>query len=543
MNVFDLSASLSLNTNEYEDKLNGAHGMASKIGGGIGKALGAGLAVAGTALTASAGAVVSLVKQSTEAFANYEQLVGGIETMFDDLSVNIEENANKAFKTAGLSANEYMETVMGFSASLNASLKATEGDISRSAELADQIIVDMADNANKMGSSMESIQNAYSGFAKQNYTMLDNLKLGYGGTKEEMQRLLDDANRINAEQGIMTEYSIENFSDIAEAIHVVQDEMGIAGTTAKEASTTIEGSINSMKGAWTNLIAGLGNSEADLDQLIDDLVTSAETVLANLLPVVERALQGLADVVVKAVPIIAEKLPQIVTDLAPKLLESASALLGGIVEALPSLIQVLIDQAPIIIQFIVDALVDNSPMIIECALKLIIALGVGLIKAIPQLLKSIPDIIKAIVKGLDEGTKEIREIGKNFIVGLWNGISDKIAWIKEKIAGFGQTVLDSIKGIFGIHSPSRVMRDEVGKMLALGLAEGWDNEIDNVKKDITNDLDLTSDVVSDVTVKTTSGSSKGFDFEGLVDAFSEALSQLEWEWDDRTLGRMVKSYA
>lgn len=543
MNVFDLSASLSLNTNEYENKLNGAHGMASKIGGGIGKALGAGLAVAGTALTASAGAVVSLVKQSTEAFANYEQLIGGIETMFEDLSYDIEENANKAFKTAGLSANEYMETVMGFSASLNASLKATEGDISRSAELADQIIVDMADNANKMGSSMESIQNAYSGFAKQNYTMLDNLKLGYGGTKEEMQRLLDDANRINAEQGIMTEYSIENFSDIAEAIHVVQDEMGIAGTTAKEASTTIEGSINSMKGAWTNLIAGLGNSEADLDQLIDDLVASAETVLANLLPVVERALQGLADVVVKAVPIIAEKLPQIVTDLAPKLLESASALLGGIVEALPSLIQVLIDQAPIIIQFIVDALVDNSPMIIECALKLIIALAVGLVKAIPQLVKSIPDIIKAIVKGLDEGTKEIREIGKNFIVGLWNGISDKIAWIKEKIAGFGQTVLDSIKGIFGIHSPSRVMRDEVGKMLALGLAEGWDNEIDNVKRDITSDLDLTSDVVSDVTVKTTSGSSKGFDYDSLTDSFEEALSRLEWNWDDRTLGRMVRSYA
>ena len=219
-------------------------------------------------------AMMDVGKSALNSFADYEQLVGGVDTLFKESSSKVQNYANNAYKTAGLSANEYMETVTSFSASL---LQSLNGDTAKSAEIADMAIIDMSDNANKMGTSMESIQNAYQGFAKQNYTMLDNLKLGYGGTKEEMERLIADANRVKEANGEMADLSIESFADVTEAIHLIQTEMGITGTTAEEASSTIQGSVSSMKSAWHNLLTGIASDNADLDKLLGDFISSVST--------------------------------------------------------------------------------------------------------------------------------------------------------------------------------------------------------------------------------------------------------------------------
>lgn len=340
-----------------------ASGPIKKISGAVGKGLATAAKLGGAAIGATATGLGILGKQALSAYADYEQLVGGIETLFEDLSVDIQENAAQAYKTAGLSANEYMETAMSFAASLNQSLKRTDGNIARSAELTDMAIRDMSDNANKMGTSMEAIQTAYQGFAKQNYTMLDNLKLGYGGTKTEMERLLADAQELSG-----VEYNIENLSDVYEAIHAIQTEMGISGitieeaneliasgamsaeeayallgTTAKEASTTISGSFNQLKGAWANFLAGLGNSDADLSGLIDNLVQSASTVLQNIKPVALQIVTGLATAIQAAAPIIADVLPQIAVELIPPLISAAATLVGALVKALPGILSAVWD--------------------------------------------------------------------------------------------------------------------------------------------------------------------------------------------------------
>ena len=269
----------------------------SKLGG-IAKGALKGIAVGASAAGAAVGV---LAKQSLEAYASYEQLTGGVETLFKDSADIVMGYAENAYKTAGLSANQYMDTVTSFSASL---LQSLDGDTAAAAEKANLAITDMSDNANKMGTTMESIQYAYQGFAKQNYTMLDNLKLGYGGTKEEMQRLLADAEAIS---GI--HYDISSYADVVDAIHVIQTEMGITGTTAKEASTTIEGSLNAAKAAWENLLTGMGDSNANFDALVENFVSAVSTAAENILPRLIEILSGVGNLIVELAPIISEAFP------------------------------------------------------------------------------------------------------------------------------------------------------------------------------------------------------------------------------------------
>ena len=278
------------------DLFNGKFGAALKKLGGIAASLKIGQMI---------GEVIS---DSIQAYANYEQLVGGVETLFEESSDMVQAYAKNAYKTAGLSANSYMETVTSFSASL---LQSLGGDTEKAARYADMAITDMSDNANKMGTSMESIQYAYQGFAKQNYTMLDNLKLGFGGTKSEMLRLLATADEINAKQGKYTKYSIDNLSDVYEAIHVVQGELGITGTTAKEASTTIQGAFNAMKASWENLLVALADPEADFSAIFGEMVDSASTLLANAIPILGNLL---GEMIIK--------LPEAIEQLAPVLLDA-----------------------------------------------------------------------------------------------------------------------------------------------------------------------------------------------------------------------------
>ena len=289
---------------------------------------------------AVASGIKSLISGAIEGYGEYEQLVGGVETLFGSSADTVIKNAETAYKTAGLSANAYMETVTSFSASL---LQSMGNDTEAAAKKADQALTDMSDNANKMGTDMQSIQNAYQGFAKQNYTMLDNLKLGYGGTKEEMQRLIDDANALNAAQGNYTNYSIESYADIVDAIHTVQTEMGITGTTALEASTTVEGSISSMKAAYQNFVTGLGDQNADIGALTEELIQSAGNVAKNVLPVIESVVKNIAetvreqgpDMITRFVAYATEKLPEVLK-LGVQLIVS---LVKGLAQNLPELLR------------------------------------------------------------------------------------------------------------------------------------------------------------------------------------------------------------
>lgn len=402
----------------------------------FGSALKSGLAVAAkaaaAATAAAAGAVIALTKSAVENYGEYEQLVGGVETLFKDSAGTVEEYAKNAYQTAGLSANEYMETVTSFSASL---LQSMGNDTEAAAKKADRAITDMSDNANKMGTDMQSIQNAYQGFAKQNYTMLDNLKLGYGGTKEEMQRLIDDANALNAAQGNYTNYTIESYADIVDAIHTVQTEMGITGTTAKEASTTIEGSIGAMKAAYANFVTGLGNDNADISELSSQLIQSVGTVAKNVLPVVETVLKNIAEAVQRDGPEMIEKF--------------------------------------------VSYAIEKLPEVISLGLQMVISLVKGIAQNIPQLVTSVLNMMATIVQTIWDSLPDIIDVGKNIVRGLWEGIKSMASWIGDKVSGFVSGLVSGVKGVLGIHSPSRVFAG-IGQNMALGLGQGFERQMQSV---------------------------------------------------------------
>ena len=480
----------------------GASGISNALGkiGGVAKTVGkvtaVGLGVASTA-------VVALGKSAIGAYANYEQLVGGVETLFKDSADTVIKNASKAYRTAGLSANEYMETVTSFSASL---LQSLGGDTVKASEMADMAITDMSDNANKMGTSMEMIQNAYNGFAKQNFTMLDNLKLGYGGTKQEMERLLADAEKLS---GI--HYDISSFSDITEAIHVIQTELDITGTTAKEASSTISGSLSMVKSSWTNLVTGMTSDSADFGTLIDEFVNSVSTAGENLIPRVSKILDGVANLVTQLAPKIIEKIPDMLSTLLPSVVNGAVALVNavvgvmpqlvqlivqtlpqfisgiqsifdGIVSALPellqticsalptlipmlikalisvittiasnfsSIIQPIIDNLPEIITSIVSALIDNLPALIEGCIQLTIALVGAMPQIIMALIEAIPQIVMSIAEGLIASAPIlINSIGQ-IVMGIVDGFWTIIEPFASAIGDFFSGVLETISGFLG----------------------------------------------------------------------------------------------
>jgi len=341
---------------DTKDAEKSAQGFGSKLGKGF-TALGVGLASVGATATATAG---KIVKSSLEAYASYEQLVGGVETLFKDSADQVKKYADEAYKTAGMSANQYMETVTSFSASL---LQGLEGDTEKASKKANKAIIDMSDNANKMGTSMEMIQNAYQGFAKQNYTMLDNLKLGYGGTASEMARLVRDSGVLGEAGKDLTAKNLNekvSFDQIVDAIHKVQTNMGITGTTSKEASTTIEGSVNSMKAAWENLLTSFGDKNQDTSKKVKEFTKSVETVLKNVLPVAEQVLKGLGETVSKIAPTFLAKIPPLIEKFLPKFMSAGtgiiSAIITGLAKAIPSLIKMIPEMMGVVIDNIQNAL-------------------------------------------------------------------------------------------------------------------------------------------------------------------------------------------
>lgn len=430
VSVFDLFAKIKLDSSEYDKGLDDAEKRSGDVGSKIGSGLAAAGKAAGVAIGAAATAVAGLTIQAKNAYAEQEQLVGGVETLFGKASKSVIENAKQAFTTAGMSANEYMETVTSFSASL---IQSLGGDTKKAAEYADMALVDMSDNANKMGTSMESIQNAYQGFAKQNYNMLDNLKLGYGGTQKEMFRLMQDAAKLDKKFAETAQFSLDEkghleagYADIVQAIHIVQDQMGISGTTIAEAGETISGSAGQVKAAWENLVAGFASPDADLGALINNVVVSAETAFKNMMPAIEQALSGIGSFIEQMVPIISEKLPEAVGQILPSLLKAATSLVQGVVTALPELITVLVEQVPTVLQQLATAVIETAPTLIESVHELFDMVVEGINEAIPILLEKAPQIISDLINGINTALPLVVEAATSIISTLAEGIAQNL---------------------------------------------------------------------------------------------------------------------
>lgn len=546
----------------------------SKVGSALknlGKIAGEVIKKVGQVVGAVSGAIAGVIAKGVKSYAELEQNIGGVETLFGSSAEKVIKNAQNAYKTAGVSANEYMQGVTSFSASL---LQSLGGDTEKAADVADMAFRDMADNANKFGTSMDSIQNAYQGFAKQNYTMLDNLKLGYGGTKTEMERLLRDAEKLTGKK-----YDINNLSDVYEAIHEIQKELHVTGTTAEEAEKTISGSAASMKAAFDNFLNGSGSPEQLSESLIT-FITNVANVVEELAP---HILKGLANLITTLLPqlgkMLIKNLPKLFKEVQKMLkslfkmisenvkpladmvlsifnslvkfilenlpmiiqtgLEIVVALANGIAESLPELIPavietiltiveglidnldkvvdaainiiialadglinalpILIEKLPIIIIKLVAKLIELAPKLMTVGPKLLISLGKGIIDAIPQLLSQIPEVISQIVDKFGEITDKMIEIGKELVKGLWEGIKSMKNWLADKIGGFAGGITNKFKKFFGIHSPSKLMEDEIGLNISKGIGEGIEDGIPAILRDVNSAMsDLNSGIQASV---------------------------------------------
>ena len=450
-------------------KIKGDDSPFQKVLGKIGSAVNTAVKASAAAVGAASAGVAALGTACINAYADYEQLAGGVETLFKDSAETIHSYADNAYKTAGLSANEYMETVTSFSASL---LQSLDGDTEKAAAAADLAITDMADNANKMGTAMESIQNAYQGFAKQNYTMLDNLKLGYGGTKEEMQRLLADAEKLSG-----VKYDLSSYADIVEAIHVIQTEMGITGTTAKEASTTIQGSVASMKAAWANLMVGMADDTQDFDLLLSNFIESIGTVADNLLPRIGVVIEGMGKLVAGLAPKIASALPTLTNELLPNLVElgvqSISALVQGIQENGDSLAAGALS----IVGTLAEGIAELLPMVADTAASLAVSLADGLTESLPNIIPVAIETISTLVENLTENANTVIEAGIQIILALGDGL---IAALPQLIETVPQIVIN-IANVINENAP-RLIKTAlylIGQ-LAIGLIKAIPTLIANI---------------------------------------------------------------
>lgn len=469
---------------ETTNKAESAKGKISNAFGKIGSAAVAAGKVIATGLAAGSAAVGALAKASLESYASYEQLVGGVQTLFSETSLSLNDyaasvgksaqdaysewadmtsgsrslinNAQAAFRTAGMSANEYMETATSFSASL---LQSLGGDTDKAAQYADMAIRDMSDNANKMGTSMEMIQNAYQGFAKQNYTMLDNLKLGYGGTKTEMERLLADANRINAEQGKITNYSIENLADVYDAIHVVQEEMGIYGATSNEAATTIEGSMKMVKASWENLLVAFAVGEDLLPDLIDNFVESIKIAASNIVPRLAQILGGISTALSEVIPIISAELPALLEQLLPGVISGAVSLINGLILSLPPILQILIDQFPSIMVQIGAALASCFPVLLE---------------TVQNLFGQIFDYVSLELLNTGVSFEDMTTKAEEVFNSLWEEVQEVWESIGQPIWDIIQNCIDTVRNVFSEKMPE--IKDFVSNCFT-DIGNFWENNL------------------------------------------------------------------
>ena len=434
MNLMDLFVKISVDDQASSQ----VETLSGKLKSGLATA-----AKVGAAAVAAAGtAVVAIGKQAIEQYSEYEQLVGGAELMFGDAYDFVAEKAKNAYSTVQMSQNDYLRQVNGFATGLKTALG---GNAQAAAELADKIVNAEADVVAATGASQEMVQNAFNGIMRSNYVMLDNLQLGITPTKEGFQEVIDKVNEWNAANGKATNYVIDNLADAQSALVDYIEMQGLQGYAANEAADTIQGSIASMKAAYDNFITGLGDKNADMAELITNLLGSTVTVAENLLPVVERVLENI----------------------------------GVVVQ----------EKGPEMIEKFISYAIDKLPDIIELGMKMVIALVKGLAQNLPQLVTGVLNMAATIIKTLVESIPDVIEVGKDIVRGVWDGIKAMGSWIKEKVSGFFGGIVDNVKGVLGIHSPSRVFAG-IGENMALGLGEGWESEYDSIKRGITGGLDF-----------------------------------------------------
>ncbi len=452
-------------------KIKGDDSPFQKVLGKIGSAVNTAVKASAAAVGAASAGVAALGTACINAYADYEQLAGGVETLFKDSAETIHSFADNAYKTAGLSANEYMETVTSFSASL---LQSLDGDTEKAAAAADLAITDMADNANKMGTAMESIQNAYQGFAKQNYTMLDNLKLGYGGTKEEMQRLLADAEKLSG-----VKYDLSSYADIVEAIHVIQTEMGITGTTAKEASTTIQGSVASMKAAWANLMVGMADDTQNFDMLLSNFIESIGTVADNLLPRIGVVIEGMGKLVAGLAPEIASALPTLTNELLPNLVELGVQSISALVQGMQENGDSLAAGALSIVGTLAEGIAELLPMVADTAASLAVSLADGLTESLPNIIPIAIETISTLVENLTENANTVIDAGIQIILALGEGL---IAALPQLIETVPQIVIN-IANVINDNAPKLVDTAlYLITRLAVGLVQAIPTLVANIPK-------------------------------------------------------------
>lgn len=450
----------------------------SKIGDAAKTALTAATVAGTAAATAGTAALGKLAQSAISAYSDYEQLAGGVETLFKTSSATVMEYANNAYKTAGLSANEYMDTVTSFSASL---LQGLGGDTEAAAQIADKAIVDMADNANKMGTDMASIQYAYQGFAKQNYTMLDNLKLGYGGTQAEMARLINDSGVLGDTMQVTAQTVNQvSFDKIIEAIHVVQERMGITGTTAKEASETIQGSVNAMKAAWENFVTGMADENQDIGQLTENLVDSVLTVMDNIVPRIQtllpRLIEGLAQLVSNLLP----QIPPILESILPTLINGAAALVKSVTDVLPQIINTALGSLPDIlyvgvqiISSIGQGIIDSIPLLLDAVNQAISYLASALVGSLPAFVEQIPGIMHGIADAFVGAADTLTEAGPEIIKQLFRGISKGILAFQSDLP----QIVDSIINFITANLPTLI---NGGMLIIQSLAVGIMNNLQQI---------------------------------------------------------------
>lgn len=475
MELFKIFGTIALKgKDQFNGDLDESSSKAEKLSDKIGKGLGAAAKLGAKAVTAAASAFGVLTKKALDSYAEYEQLVGGVETLFGargaksaeeyaklvgksvgEVTEEYEilksaeslmmEQAEQSWKYQGMSANEYMETATSFAAALTSSCE----DAITAAELADMAIGDMSDNANKMGSDMASIQNAYQGFAKQNYTMLDNLKLGYGGTKEEMERLISDANKLMEAQGLAGDLTIDKYSDVVRAIHMVQVEMGVFGTTSAEAASTIQGSVNMMKAAWSNLLTGIGDDSQDFDKLCDNFVESVGTAAQNILPRLEKILAGVGSLAERLAPVVAAAIPGLVTTVLPKLVQAGVSMIGailqGLVQMLPQIIQYGLDLTITLI----ESISSDPESLVETAIMLVVTIVSGLIDAMPKLIAAAGELVAGLVKSIISHAPEIFSAGIKLVVKYVEGVVNNYSEVFKAGAKLVDSIIDGIASAWG----------------------------------------------------------------------------------------------
>ncbi len=471
MDFMKLKATLSLDSSEYENGLDKAEGKTGKLRKGLAKFGKVSVAAIGAAATATG----VLVKKSVDAYAEYEQLAGGVEKLFGkQASAEVMKYASEAYKTAGMSANQYLEQATSFSASL---INSLGGDQMKAAKQADVAMRAISDNYNTFGGDIQNVQNAFQGFAKGNFMMLDNLKLGYGGTKTEMQRLIDDANEYAKANGMAADLSIDSFSDIVTAIDLVQQKQGIAGTTAKEASKTIEGSLNMTKAAWQNLLAGFANPEADIGQLVQTLMESASTAASNIMPAIMQALNGIGEAFTTILPEMVSKIPEALNTMVEPLLSTGVNLVMSLIQGLADSAPKVVESAAGLVKTLMNGLTKSAPNLMTSAITLVGELVIGLIQQLPQLITAGLEMITAFVEGLGSGDGQILDTVLDIISTLVVTIVTSIPQIVKAVWNLVKAMAETF---------SKINWLQLGKKAFNKVKDGISNVAPRIKQAIKN---------------------------------------------------------